>query len=299
MASRRRPKIQSMTGFGRAAQHTRDGAVTVELRSTNHRFLELEPRLPERFSPLGRRLSDACRKHFRRGRIEMFVAVKAKPHDSRRVTFDEDLLRHYHEALVKLKARFALKGPVTIEHLLALPQAVTIIEDHSGLERLWDPISKTAASAIQELMRARQREGARLVADLRRQIHIITRHVRAITARVPAALREQRHVLRDRMRVLAGIKAARSLGQLKELAALVRDADVHEELVRIASHLDHMRQTLAHKQSVGKQMDFIAQELTREINTIGAKVQDPQAARHVIDVKGAIEKIREQVQNLE
>ena len=288
-----------MTGYGRATKRTRIGSINVELRSTNHRYLEVDQRLPNGFTALQGRITEVIQQHLRRGRVEVLVFLQAGRMDRRRVVLDESLLRHYYEALLALKGQFGLKGGLTLEHLLTLPQAVTIAEERLPTEELWEPIRLAVQAAVGALVQTRQREGRRLVEDLRRQIRAIEHHVQAIKRRSPNALHEQRQRFRERLRELLGSSGARSVAQLEEVVALVKDADIHEELVRLDSHLAHMRQTLAAAQLVGKQLDFIAQELMRETNTIGAKVNDPQAARHVVEIKGCIEKIREQVQNLE
>jgi len=291
--------IQSMTGYGRASRQTPLGHVTVELRSTNHRYLELEQRLPNGLTALQGKLTELLRGHLRRGRVEALIAVQSDQWHQRRVTFDEPLIRRYYEALMDLKARFGLKGAVTLEQLLSLPQAVTIAEERLPIEKLWEPIRQTAQAAVRELVRARRCEGAKLTADLRRQLAAIERHVGAIKRRRPRALEQQRQRLRERLTDLLGPGAAGSAAQLEQAVALAKDADIHEELIRLESHAAYMRQTLGSGQLVGKRLDFIAQELMRETNTLGAKVNDPEAAQHVVDVKGCIEKIREQVQNLE
>ena len=291
--------IQSMTGYGRATKQTETGRITVELRSTNHRYLEIDHRLPNGLTMLQGRLTELMRDRVRRGRVETTVVVQLDRWDQQRVTFDEPLLQRYHTALQDIQGRFGLKGPVTLDHLLALPQAVSVTEERVPVERLWDPIRQTAEAAVRELVRARAREGGKLVADLRKQLQSIERHVRAVKQRRPKALEQQRRRLRGRLRELLGPGAAVSTSQLEQAAALVKDADIHEELVRLESHLAYMRQTLASHELVGKRLDFIAQELMREVNTMGAKVNDPQASQRVVDIKGCIEKIREQAQNLE
>ena len=215
------------------------------------------------------------------------------------MVFDERLLERYHAALIELKSRFVLKGPVTLEHLLALPQAVSVSEERMPAERLWEPVRATMHEAVRELVRARHREGAKLAADLRRQLQVIAQHLQAIKRQLPKALEEQRRYLRERLQGLLGHGAAVSTGQLEQALALIKDIDIHEEMVRLESHLTHMRQALASGRPVGKQLDFIAQELMREANTMGAKVNDSLAAQHVVEIKGCIEKIREQGQNLE
>ena len=290
--------LQSMTGYGRATTRTPLGSVIIELRSTNHRYLEIDQRLPNGFAALQDRLAELIRRSVRRGRVEASVFVQSE-HPARRVSFDEPLLRRYHETLLDLKARFGLKGHVTLEHLLALPQAVAVTEERLAPERLWEPIRTTLIAAVHDLVRARRREGAKLVADLRRQIRTIEQRLRAITRRLPAAMAQQRHYLRERLQGLVGKETASTVAQLEQAAALIKDVDIHEELVRLESHLAHMRRALAGGRPIGKRLDFIAQELMREANTMGAKVNDATAAQHVVEIKGCIEKIREQVQNLE
>ena len=291
--------IQSMTGYGRATTRTDAGQITVELRSTNHRYLEIDHRMPNGLTALQGRLTELVRRRIRRGRVESIVAVQQDRGEQQRVTFDARLLQRYVTALQEIKDRFKLKGQVTLDHLLALPHAVSVTEERVPAERLWGPLKQTAEAAVEDLVRARTREGGRLVADLRRQLQSIERHARAVKQRLPKAMEQQRKRLQERLRELLGTGAARSSSQIEQAAALVKDADVHEELVRLESHLAYIRQTLSSHELVGKRLDFIAQELMRETNTMGAKVNDAHASQHVVDMKGCIEKIREQVQNLE
>ena len=291
--------IQSMTGYGRAAKPIPAGSVNVELRSTNHRYLEVDQRLPNGLTALQGRLTELLRGRLRRGRIEAAVSVQLDRADARRVVFDQELLRRYHQALVEVKGRFGLKGQLTLDHLLALPQAVTISENRVPTERLQEPILSATSAALEELVRSRRREGAKLVRDIRAQLQTIEQQARLIKRRMPKAFEEQRRRLRQRLHELLGAGSGCSPAQLEQAAALAKEADINEELVRLESHLAYVRQALGQGQLVGKRLDFIAQELMREANTMGAKVNDPQAAQHVVEIKGCIEKIREQVQNLE
>ena len=299
MSSERGGPIQSMTGYGRASRRGPAGSVTIELRSTNHRYLEVDQRWSNGFAALQGRLVELFRGHMHRGRVEALVFVQTTERHQRRVSFDEELLTRYHTALLDLKARFGLKGPVTLEQLLSLPQAMTVIETRVEAEPLWGLVRQAAEAAIRDLARARQREGSKLVRDLRSHIRQIERRVRAVTVRLPKALAHQRRQIRRRLLELLGPESTASVPRVDEAVALIKETDVHEELVRLDSHLGHVRQTLASGGLVGKRLDFIAQELMREANTLGAKVNDAKAARHVVDIKEAIERIREQVQNLE
>ncbi|MBI4342544.1 MAG: YicC family protein [Candidatus Omnitrophica bacterium] len=293
--------IQSMTGYGRATRQGTLGTVTVELRSTNHRYLEIDQRLPNGLAALQGRTAELLRATLRRGRIDAVVNIQQSSRwQQHRVQFDEPLLQRYVETLTALKNRFGVKGPLTLDHLLALPHALTVVEDRLPPEQAWEAIRQTVQAAALELVRSRSREGAKLVADLRRQLATIHANLQAIKRRLPKALAQQRQRVRERLLELLGPGASGGTPQLEQAAALVKDVDVHEEMVRLESHLTYMRQTLSGATPlVGKRLDFIAQELMREANTLGAKVNDPGASQHVVDIKGCIEKIREQVQNLE
>ena len=235
----------------------------------------------------------------KRGRIEVQVAVQTEQGNHHSVTFNEPLLQRYHDALVDLTRRFGLKDPVTLDQLLSLPQAMTVTEERMPADQVWAPMIRAAQTAVLEVVRSRQREGAKLVTDLRAQLRAIDRHARAIKRRLPSALGQQRQRLRERLQDILGRATPASSAQLEQVAALIKEADIHEELVRLESHLTYMTQTLHEGQLVGKRLDFIAQELMRETNTMGAKVNDSEAAQHVVEIKGCVEKIREQVQNLE
>jgi uncharacterized protein (TIGR00255 family) len=257
-----------MTGYGRAAKAATAGTVSVELRSTNHRYLEVDSRLPNGLTALQGRLTELIRGRLRRGRVEASVSVQWDRADGRRVVFDQELL-------------------------------LTISEDRAPLDRLQEPIVSATGAALEELVRARRREGAKLVRDIRKQLRTIEQQARLIKRRMPKAFEEQRKRLRQRLKELLGSGTSVSSSQLEQAAALAKEADINEELVRLESHLGYVRQALAKGELVGKRLDFIAQELMRETNTMGAKVNDPDAAQHVVEIKGCIEKIREQVQNLE
>ena len=145
----RKTTAQSMTGFGRALVHSEAGSITVELRSTNHRFLEVDQRLPGGLSSLQGAITEQIKRHIHRGRVDVVIAVQAEPRESRRVVFDEALLERYHAALIGLKSRFAVKGAITLDHLLALPQGVLITETRKPLERVGPRIVEAVETAVQ------------------------------------------------------------------------------------------------------------------------------------------------------
>jgi len=292
--------IQSMTGYSRATRHTPQELVTAELRSTNHRYLEIGHRLPDGLVELEGQIAQLIRSHVRRGRIEVSVTVQGPRGTTRRVALDEALAQAYHERLLELKSRLGLKGSLTLDHLLALPQVLSVTDDQAQRQALWPDIRQALQAALRKLLAMRRAEGRRLITDIRVHLRLIKARLAVIRARLPKSATQQRQRLQQRLKALLGdAPAAASSALIQEALALIRDTDIHEELVRLDSHLAHVEQTLRGQSAVGKTLDFIAQELMREANTMGAKANDAIIARCVIEIKGAIEKIREQAQNLE
>lgn len=292
--------VQSMTGYSRATRHVAQGTVTVELRSINHRYLDVGARLPDGFSEFEGEVAPLLRTQLKRGRVDVSVSVQLTGGKARLVTLDETLAKAYHAQLVRLKRRFGLKGQVLLEHLLALPQLMTVAENPAQRQAIWAQVKRVLQEALRQLVARRRAEGQRLVKDVRANLQLIRTRARTVRARLPKAASLQRQQLRARLKGLFdGTTASVSSSQLQEVLAMVRETDVNEELVRLDSHLVHARQVLGGAPAAGKTLDFIAQELMRETNTLGAKANDATIARCVIDIKGAIERIREQAQNLE
>ncbi len=291
--------IQSMTGYSRAMRPTPFGAVTVEIRSTNHRYLEVTQRLPNGLAELEGSVTELVKRHIQRGRVDVTVTVHAERAPAKRVVLDEALARDYVGRLLALKGRLGMKGRVTLEQVLTLPQVVGVTDDPRAHQRMVPPIRETVQTAVRQLLAMRRLEGRRLVRDLQAQVRLIQQRVVAIRRRLPKSQAQQHQRLRGRLTQLMGDNATVTTGQIQEALALLKEVDIHEELVRLESHGAHLRQLLGDQGPVGKKLDFIAQELTREVNTIGAKANDAVIARDVVEMKEAIEKIREQAQNLE
>ncbi len=290
--------MQSMTGYSRLTRHAPGGAVTVELRSTNHRYLDIGQRLPDGLTGVDGEVAQLIRRHIRRGRVDLSVTVQPTQRATRRVVVDEALVRDYCVRLRAMKKQFGLAGQVELSHLLALPQAMKVADEIEPPHALWPTIRRAIEAGVRKLLAMRTQEGRRLVSDLRLLAKTIAQHARAITKRLPQAAGQQRQRLQQRLHGTLRTSTV-TAAQLQEAVAFVRDVDVHEEIVRLSSHLAHLTQALTAKEPVGKKLDFIAQELMREANTIGSKANDADIARSVIEIKQAIEKIREQAQNLE
>lgn len=290
--------IQSMTGYSRISRRLRGGIVTVECRSTNHRYLEVSQRLPAPFSAFEPAVTQLVRGRIQRGRIELTVAADLAAIGGRRVIVNNALAKQYRRALTGLRTQLGLKGPISFEHVLALPQIVSVVEDPIQERALWPAVRQVVEAALQSLRTMRQREGRRLVRDITAHIRTIRARASTVRRRLPRGIAEQKRRFRERVQAILGDgQATRSYVQ--EAVAAMKDTDIHEELIRLESHLVQLERGLHAGETVGKKADFLAQELMREANTMGAKANDSDITRAVIDIKAAIEKIREQVQNLE
>jgi uncharacterized protein (TIGR00255 family) len=288
-----------MTGFGRAEAVRERYRVTVEARTVNHRFLDVAPRLPKVASGFEERLRAMVAGKLNRGRVDVFVSVEEVGEARRPVKVDIPLARGYLEALGQLREALALPGEVTLEQILGMAGVVTT-EESTDPEALWAALEEAAQAALSEILRMREAEGARLAADLEQRLGTLAAFVEAIGERAPEVNEEYRVRLEERVRELLGDRTPDEGRLLQEVALMADRTSITEEIVRFRSHLTEATATLQGPDSaVGRKFDFLLQELNREANTIGSKGNDVQLARLVIAVKAELEKIREQVQNIE
>lgn len=291
--------LQSMTGYSRLTRHTPHGTVTVEARSTNHRYLEITQRLPEGCGDAEGQVAQLIRARLARGRVDVTVAVQARRPAARRIACDTALASSYYAALRGLKTRFRFNSPVTMDHLLAMPRLFDVMEDEGQRQAVWPSVRRVIDEAVAGLVAMRRREGQRLLNDLRAQAARMRVALKAIRARLPQSIAQQKRRWQERVASLVGNGSASVTAKIQEALSTVKDVDIHEELVRLDSHLEQLLQLLGRDRPIGKTLDFLAQELMREANTMGAKANDAAIVRRVIELKGAIERIREQAQNLE
>ncbi|ARA97214.1 YicC/YloC family endoribonuclease [Geobacillus thermodenitrificans] len=290
--------VYSMTGFGTSTKKTDRLMVTVEMKSVNHRFCEISIRLPRQWLVFEDKIKKAILPYVRRGKVEVFVTIAGEGLVKRKIHIDWDLLAQYWAGLQEAAKRFSLDGNVTTAELLRLNGAVEVVEEEGGNEEIEPLLLAAVDEAARALMAMRQQEGKALVADLRARLHEIEAGVTAIEQRAPLVVEQYRERLARRLRewVPAAVDEARLL---TEVAVFAEKADINEELKRIRSHLMQMADALETDEPVGRKLDFLVQELNREVNTIGAKANDSVIAAQVVEMKSALEKMREQVQNVE
>lgn len=290
-----------MTGFGRGRCEVAGRRFVVEARSVNHRFLELKTRLPWSDPLLEQQLLQAVRRRVHRGALNVTVRDEGGGAAAPAVTVDLELARVYAQALTQLAEACALEEPVSLALLASQPGVLTTGAGESG-ERLWEGLAPGVERALDELLAARAREGAALEEDLRARIATLrglTEELSQLAAETPAELRRR---LEERLhRLLSPAEAAQLDPQrlAQEVALLADRADVTEELTRLRTHLDELQRLLGQREPAGRRLDFLVQELHREVNTIGSKSQRAEIAARIVEAKAEVERLREQIQNVE
>jgi len=292
--------MRSMTGFGAASGESSTARIVVEVRSVNQRHLDVRIALPREYASWERDLRERVRVQVERGRVD--VTVVRTPVAGRRryqVMVREELAARYVAAARALGRRLRLPGSVSLADVLRLPDLFEVVERSPELDGELPVLRTALARALKAFTREREREGRHLGQDMARRAAVVNRLVQRIRTRVPRVQREVARRARERLaRVTAevGIDPARVA---QELAPLVERGDVTEELVRLESHLAALGEALRGSASAGKRIEFLLQEILRELNTTGAKAADAETSGWVLEAKGEVEKLREQVQNVE
>ncbi|MEO0071335.1 MAG: YicC/YloC family endoribonuclease [candidate division WOR-3 bacterium] len=290
--------IRSMTGVGRAEGTLKPfgGPMRVDIRSVNHKYFELSAKLPPQFTGWEREIYEMVRRAVHRGYIQIQITLDEVP-SSPQITVDRKLVRDYLRLAQELKGKYHLGGEVNINTLLTLPGVITTKREELNPNQLWRSGKKLIVQAIKELVKMKETEGVNLMRDLRRRINKIRRAVRAIEERVPKRLAERRENLLEQLENLNAPTAPKRI--LEEVAFISERLDIHEECVRLKSHCSMFLLALRRSAPSGKKLDFIAQEMLRETDTLAAKARDVVISRRAIEIKGEIEKLKEQVRNVE
>jgi uncharacterized protein (TIGR00255 family) len=291
--------LRSMTGFGSATLEASGWTVRAEARSVNHRHLLVKVRLPSEIAAAEGDLEACVRERIERGSIQLHVDADSPA--AGEVEIDAKLAGRYRARLARLASELGLEDRPTLATLLALPGVVGAGARRPAEDsRLRRALVKCAEQALDALVRMREVEGAAIGKDLARHARALRKLAGRIHARMPEVVRSHQTALRGRVEALLGGKDALAPADLaREVALLADRLDVSEELARLASHLDQLDGFLARGGRVGRELDFLVQELFRELNTIGSKCADARVARDVIEAKALAERLREQVQNLE
>ncbi len=291
--------IKSMTGFGRV-QETVDGMnVTVELRSVNHRYFEFTAKVPRTYGFLEEKLKTFTNSLVSRGKGECYVAVEQLEESETTVSVNASLAKGYVDALRQLSEMFDLSADVSAAALSRYPDVLVLQKTAADEERIWNAVRSVAEKAVRRFIEMRETEGAKLKADILSRADTILEHVEFVETRSPQTVKEYNEKLKQRMEELLGNTQIDEHRLLTEAAIFADKIAVDEETVRLRSHISQLRTFMEADEPIGRKLDFLVQEINREANTIGSKAQDVEIAKRVIAVKAEVEKIREQVQNIE
>ena len=291
--------IRSMTGFGRA-QDILDGmSISVELKSVNHRYFEFTARTPRTFGFLDEKLKHFFQQYISRGKTECYVSIEALDMQDCTVDINHTLASGYMKAFQELSERYGLENDMTVASFARYNDIFSIRKEDADEERVWNAVKTVAEQALRSFLAMREAEGEKLKADVLSRCDLILEHVAFIEERSPETVREYNEKLLERMKIVLEDVHVDEQRLLTEAAIYADKIAVAEETVRLRSHIDQMRAFMDADQAIGRKMDFLVQEFNREANTIGSKAQDVAIAKHVIDIKAEIEKIREQIQNVE
>ena len=291
--------IRSMTGYGRY-QDTVDGMdITVEIKAVNHRYYEYSSRLPRAYGFLDDKLKAYLQGSISRGKVDVYVFIDTADAPGSRVTVNHSLVQGYLKALGEIAETYGLRNDVSVMSLARYPDLLTVHREAEDEEAVWAAVRTVADVALNRFLQMREKEGEKLQEDILSRAAAILEAVGQVEEGSPQSVREHMDKVQARMRELLGTATVDEQRLLTEAALFADKIAVAEETVRLRSHISQLEHMLAGNEAVGRKLDFLVQEINREANTIGSKAQDVQLARVVVDIKAEIEKIREQIQNIE
>lgn len=288
-----------MTGFGRGESSGTGYQFSIELKSVNHRFLEIIVRCPRNFIGFEERIRKTLQERFQRGRIEVHVNVVETEEKKRLVKVDKDLALSYDKTLKDLAIALHTAYETDIYRLVTLPEVLSVVEPEINLDTLWSTCAESLLKASDGFGQMRRTEGEKLTIDLLQRLDLITEYLHTIAERAPNVVTDYQERLQERIQTLLGGVELDATRLANEVVYFADRASITEELVRFDSHLTQSREALRSSDPVGRKLDFLVQEMNREINTIGSKANDLRIGQQVVNVKCEMEKIREQIQNLE
>lgn len=291
--------IKSMTGYGRAQQLVDGMNITVEIKSVNHRYFEFSSKLPRSYGFLDEKLKSFFNGKLTRGKMECYVQIEAVEEPDTVISLNHSLVKGYLDAYKELAETYGLENNIKVSDISRVSDIFTVRKQATDEEKIWNAVCVVAQSALEGFVAMREREGERLKADVLSRLDEIISNVEFIEARSPETVKEYNEKLLGRLKELLADAHIEEQRILTEAAIFADKIAVAEETVRLRSHISQLRSFLDQSDAVGKKMDFLVQEMNREANTIGSKAQDVEIARRVVSIKAEIEKIREQIQNIE
>lgn len=293
--------LKSMTGFGRGEYLDEAHRFIVEIKAVNHRFNEIVVRMPKNLGSLEDKIRRTVSNTLLRGRIDIFITLDEYGQKKRSVRVDKELAIAYHNSLKELADLFAVSIREDIFQIAKYPDVIKVEEQTEDVDTLWPKLSTAIDTAITNLLKMRLDEGANIERDLISRVDKIAKHISTIEQRAPEIITEYKDKLLGRIKELLSVVGAEpdESRLLQETALFAERINFTEELVRLRSHLSQFKTTLSANEPVGRKLDFLVQEINREANTIASKANDYFVANVVVEIKSEIEKVREQIQNIE
>jgi uncharacterized protein (TIGR00255 family) len=287
-----------MTGFGRGEYLSHDRKMTVEIKSVNHRYCDINIRMPKKISFLENNIRTYIKQNISRGKVDVYISYEDNSEGNECIKFNEDLIVQYLKYFNEISDKFNLENDIKVSNLTRYPEVIKLEEQKADEELLWDILKKSLEIAVDKLISTRKTEGELLKNDIITKLDSISELVDNIKLRAPFVVEEYKQKLQARINELLNhvIDEARLA---MEVAVFADKCCVDEEIVRLESHVQHMRQTLNKDIPIGRKLDFLLQEMNRESNTILSKSNDIEISNNGLELKTEIEKIREQIQNIE
>lgn len=291
--------IKSMTGFGRCEIQETQRKITVEMKSVNHRYLDVNIKMPKKLNFFEAAIRNELKNYIQRGKVDIFITYEDYTESNVCVKYNKELAAEYMEYLKQMAEDFSLDNDVRVSTLSRYPEVLSMEEQTIDEEQLWQLLERAIKGAAQGFVETRIREGEHLKDDLVAKLDGMLVHVDFISERSPQIIAEYRQKLTEKVRDLLEDTKIDESRLLTEVTIFADRVCVDEELVRLRSHIEATRQTLIQGGSIGRKLDFIAQEMNREANTILSKTSDLEISNRGIELKTEIEKVREQIQNIE
>ena len=292
--------LKSMTGFGRCEMADDKNRIVVEMKSVNHRYLDLGLKMPKKFNPFEAGIRAQLKDDISRGKVDIFITCEELTESSGKLNYNEALAREYMAAFAKIRESFGMRDEIRVMDLARMPEVLTLEQAEEDEEALWQLLSKALKGATEQFIAQRAREGEHLKEDLLAKLDDILSWIAFIEEKSPETVTRYQEKLEQKVNELLGenhsVDEARIL---TEVALFADKICVDEETVRLRGHVKAMKEALLSGGNIGRKLDFIAQEMNREANTILSKANDMEISQKAIDLKTEIEKIREQIQNIE
>jgi uncharacterized protein (TIGR00255 family) len=287
-----------MTGFGRGEYVSNDRKMTVEIKSVNHRYCDINIRMPKKISFLENNIRNYIKQRISRGKIDIYISYEDNSEGNECIKLNEDLISQYLKYFEIISEKYGLDNDIKVSHMTRYPDVITLEEQQMDEELLWDIMHHAVEIAVDKLIETRATEGELLKKDIIQKLNTINTLVQNIKERAPYVVEEYKIKLENRINEL--LKNSIDESRLAvEVAIFADKCCVDEEIVRLESHIEHMKETLDKNIPIGRKLDFLLQEMNRESNTILSKSNDVTISNNGLELKTEIEKIREQIQNIE